>query len=275
MLTRRLWYALNHPNLQSPVFRRLWAQYRLLVLPRRSLNALLTPLLFALTLTPFGSTYYGLALTLHVAWAFDREKLRHTFDLLGAAPPGSFQAAWALACVCYLQQKRSHEFHNLMYWGLVIPLGFMTCFLVVLGSWLAPAASLRVVAAALTIVPLLLALYADHFQSLVLGVLCGALASVYEDGRLNARLYGSAAFLGLQAGSYLGLGLALLAAYNLLPVALPLVGSLGLLAAREALTGGIWQQLLAHTGANERESGEVFRGKAYADVETVARAEPS
>jgi len=156
----------------------------------------------ALLLVLLSDTRYGLIWSLQVGEFITRERERGTFDMLGIAPDGALGASWLICVACmYRDQKfRDLETQHTVFTRVALLALLVLTVLILCNLWNAgniDYLSIPIAASALVAV-----YYFDHVHSVVLGALIGMLVPTYASARSDSRLLILAAFVGLQASTY-------------------------------------------------------------------------
>ncbi len=228
MLSWRLWRALNHPPLRSPLFRRAYAdQYPpptgsfpeiripfvgvfrnlgLVVLPIVIilLGAPILALLYYLALSlavillPVANTIYGLAHTVNASAGITRERVRQTYDVLCTALPGSLGMHWAY-CTGWLHYHLTYRYAviGILVTGIVASVFGLSAQLV-FGGELVPVWVTVIRALALGALFVI-----DFAQSIVMSSLTTLIVPSYVEDETNARFFAAGVYLTLQAAVYL------------------------------------------------------------------------
>lgn len=293
MLSLRLWRALNHPPLGSPLFKRAYAQQGpgaplpALRLPLfslfRNVGLIILPvvlillgapilallyylsLLLAPLLLPLANTLYGLRHAYSVSAGIARERELQTYDVLCASPTGSLGLHWSY-CTGWL-------YYHFLYRYLM--LGLLATGIVASVFGLSPqlvfGAGQPLLGVTLTRASALGGLFVlDYLQTPVLSSLTALIVPAYAENEDAARLWAASLFLLLQLAVYvptllLG-GYALPNTLRLLaldPVLADVLVPLLLLAffalLREAIIVGLWRQVERHLSATSLELDAITR----------------
>ncbi len=294
ILSIKLWRALSHPPVRSPLFRRAYAkQYSppgefpeihipfvgvfrnlgLIVLPI-VLILLGAPILalsyylalsLAVILLPVANTIYGFAHAISASAGIVREREQQTYDVICTALPGSIGVHWAY-CTGWL------HFHNGYRYGLIalVVTGIVASIFglspqLIFGS--APVPTTVTIIRALALGGLFLL---DFSQVIVVSSLTTLIVPSYAENESNARLLAAGIFLSLQAAVYLST--LMIAGYGL-PGIFALVGFSAELAAgltpplmlaffvalRELLITGLWRIVEQQLSTNPLELDVVIR----------------
>jgi hypothetical protein len=280
MITRKLWYALNHPPARHPLFRRT------VILPpasrRRFISAatLLIELVLGVAFNaptllflvmPFFlliiGVAYGIDCALRISTTITKEHEERTFDLLSLAPAGVWGTNWVLATSSLYRNRDFDRLFTIIRTALATAL-VLTCIVALIAvmslspsrpSWHPQAGNpdsiLRVTADFLAMIALLAALYVEYVQSTVLGSLVGLVIPTYAQNRLDASLWSFGVFLLLQVGTYTA---AWLIGFDLLPdlyerlyitgwpasFSLPVLRVAVFFLLREAIIAALWRALV-------------------------------
>lgn len=280
MMTRKLWYALNHPPARHPLFlrtvllpppsRRRFVSWATLLIDLVLGVAFNTPTLLFL-LMPFFlliiGISYGLDCALRISTTIAKEHEDQTFDLLSLAPTGVWGTNWALATSSLYRNRDFDRLFTIIRAALATAL-VLTCIVALIAVMsLTPSRPtrlpqpsgvdmlLRVAADFLAVVALIAAIYVEYVQSTVLGSLVGLFIPTYAHNRLDASLWAFGVFLLLQVSTYV---LAWLVGFNLLPGAyerlhingwyasfsLPVLRVAAFFLLREGIIAGLWRGLV-------------------------------
>ncbi len=228
ILSWRLWRALNHPPLRSPLFRRAYADqyppvlgsYPVIRLPFigvvRNLGLILLPIVLillgapilallyylalslAVILLPVANTIYGLAHTINASAGITRERVRQTYDVLCTALPGSIGMHWAY-CTGWLHYHLTFRYAvlGILLTGMVASVFGLSAQLVFGG---APVPVWVTVIRALALATLFVI---DFAQSIVVSSLTTLIVPSYAADETNARVIAAGVYLTLQAAVYL------------------------------------------------------------------------
>lgn len=239
MITRKLWYALNHPPSRHPLFRRT------VILPpasrRRFVSAatLLIEVVLGVAfnaptllflLMPFFlliiGIAYGIDCALRISTTIAKEHEERTFDILSLAPAGVWGTNWVLTTSSLYRNRDFDRLFTIIRTALATGL-VLTCIVALIAAmslspsrptWQPQATDgdgiLRVTADFVAMVALLAALYVEYVQSTVLGTLVGLVIPTYAQNRLDASLWSFGVFLLLQVMTYTA---AWLIGFDLLP----------------------------------------------------------
>jgi len=236
MLTWKLWRRLRQHPLEDPVFhyarqrykRQQPRRFRFFLLFMLYVFGCLTctfiwPLLIRdsmtviVALVSFGHMAFGAVLAASGGAALAYEREQDTYDLLCVSPSGTMGISWSLSAG-RVHASTLFDITHFLIILLLLGIGTTAVVAVVLPFSLMQdnranlaLPLLGLFAAGFVIV---LGLYLDHVQSIVLATLCGMWAGTATTNRLNARLYAGAVFLLLKLSVYFVL---LYLALNLLP----------------------------------------------------------
>ena len=277
ILSWRLWRALNHPPLRSPLFRRAYADqypppssgfpairipfigvfrnFSLVILPvvLILLGAPIIALLYYLALSlavfllPVANTIYGLAHAINASAGITRERERQTYDVLCAALPGSLGMHWAY-CTGWLHYHLAYRYAvvAILVTGIVASVFGLSAQLV-FGGEIVPVGVTVIRALALGTFFIV-----DFAQSIVVSSLTTLIIPSYAADETNARLYAAGVFLTLQSAVYFstimvaGYGLPGVFALfgfsaDLSAMLIPLLMLAFFVALRELLITGLWR----------------------------------
>jgi hypothetical protein len=289
MITRKLWYALNHPPSRHPLFRRT------VILPpasrRRFVSAatLLIELVLGIAfnaptllflLMPFFlliiGLAYGIDCALRISTTIAKEHEERTFDLLSLAPAGVWGTNWVLTTSSLYRNRDFDRLFTIIRTTLATGL-VLTCIVALIAvmslspsrpSWHPQAANpdgiLRVAADFVAIIALLAALYVEYVQSTVLGTLVGLVIPTYAQNRLDASLWSFGIFLLLQVMTYTATWLV---GFDLLPevferlnlagwfasFTLPVLRVAAFYLLREGLIAALWRALISRLNMSPAE----------------------
>lgn len=219
--TARLWWALTHPPAIHPLFRRVvvlppytdrrhfsWATLIIkLVLGLSLYSPLLLFVLMPVGMMALGLTY-GLDCSFRVGGAIADALERGIFRLLSLAPPGPLPAAWTLGISALY---RNHDFNRLwsivrvtLQVGLALAALANAAVLIFLSPLFTryPAPALPTIAGFLSFLAVLLAMYVEYIQSVIVGTLTGMLAAAISRSRLDAALWSFGGYLLVQVTTY-------------------------------------------------------------------------
>lgn len=241
MITRKLWYALHHPPARHPLFLRTVllpspAQRRFVSWATLLIDLILgvafnTPTLLFL-LMPFFLLIigfsYGIDCALRVSTTIAKEHEDRTFDLLSLAPTGVWGTNWALATSSLYRNRDFDRLFSIVRAALAIALVITVIVALISFMSLTPTGSttvrqpgkpdllLNVVAAFISVLALIAAIYLEYAQSTVLGTLVGLFIPTFAHNRLDASLWAFGVFMLLQIIAY---AVTWLIGFNILPVA--------------------------------------------------------
>lgn len=249
-MTWKLWQALKLPPKHHHLFRRFYAATEE-PFPWYVGCSRYVAILFVFPILAFAGLIYGIGWSVGIANLIGKEKERGAFDLISLSPSGALGVSWAIS-LGYLYHHITFRNINEPF-NLAVRFGIGALCLMALdlllfivnyeGSGLGGLTILM-----MTGLTLLIVLYTDHVQSLVLAPLVGISAAMNASNRLNAQLYAFAGYLGAQLLTYLTmilLGFVMIPALlNLLGIRGELVGIL-VLSLRVALLYGIREAVIA------------------------------
>ncbi len=286
MLSYRLWRAINHPPLRSPLFKRAYAQ-QVTVMPLTPLrlplvglfkNAglILLPvvlillgapilallyylaLLLAPLLLPLANTIYGLAHANNASGKIAREREQQTYDLLCASPEGVLGMHWSY-CTGWLHYHALYRYAmlGLLLTGIVASV-FGLSPRIVFGPGEPSVLVTLLRAAALGCIFAL-----DYVQTPVLSSLTILIVPAYAENEGSARLWASSLFLLLQLVVYVPTLLGAYALANTLHAMqidpaladglTPLLVLAFFALLREAIISGLWRQVAQELSATNVE----------------------
>lgn len=253
-MTWKLWQALKRPPTHHHLFRRFYIATEE-PFPWYVGCSRYVAMFFVLPILTAAGLFYGIGWAVGIANLIGKEKERGAFDLISLSPSGSLGVSWAMS-LGYLYHHVT--FRNINHPGnLLMRLGLSALFLFTLNTFFYIAMD-RPDANPLTLLlsPLVIvvALYLDHVQSLVLVPLVGIGSGLLANNRLNGQLYAFAGYIGCQLATYLTTLLigfiivpGILRAFSLrgdLVGLLLLLGQLALFySVREAIIALLWRRL--------------------------------
>lgn len=172
-MTWRLWRALRYPDEIQPLYQRMQAQP--IEYPGRRLTPIIRVVAFLLPFVvvaapfvlPLASNVLGAVVAFNVMSTIQRERDRHTYDLLGITPMGLGRANWLIAAACTYRLDAVDRVTSLRSLT-IISASLVVFYFLFTGGFLA----------ALTFIILFVALHLDAIQSLIVGCLSGMLAQV-------------------------------------------------------------------------------------------------
>lgn len=284
MLTWRLWRALNHPPLFSPLYRRVyqrqseWEGFDLRRVPLfgwfRNAGMIILPIFLILVgapglvllsylalviaplLLPVANTVYGIALAASASGRITKEREQRTYDVLCTTPHGTLGMHWSY-CMGWIHRHWTFRFALLG----ILAIGIVASFFGLPPQILFGAGESGFAVATVRALGFGVVFVADYAQTIIVSSLTTLLIPVYAETESNARLWGSSLFLALQLAVYLPTlligGIALPRAFNLLQID-PGIGDLLIpvltvgffLTARALIITGLWnavEQQLATT----------------------------
>jgi hypothetical protein len=286
-MTWILWRALQCASHPSPLFRRMKAlPLNFLPIdtsrsPAQAAYVLLfatlwlskhEAVLFALVLTlpclVFNGSLYGALAAVSASSTIARERELGNYDLLCTLPDGALSVTWALATASLLRTRMTKI---LFFFGDEPTLAFGGALLAafVLGT-------LAVTTSFVTVLPyltygmaLMLALYFDYAQSVVIGLLVGMIAPLNFRTRSEARLVALGGFVVIKVACYLivwSIGFVFVTAlYNhvhiggtLADLTVPALRLMTLCGVQEAVIRWLWHALALQTSGQARDVREII-----------------
>ncbi len=284
MLSRRLWRSIVNADVNDPIFRRvsqisserqatprrirlsravtligaLASLAALIYAPSLLIVVMVIPILMITlmvvspVLLPLAALIAGAQLTAAVVSGIAREKHQYTYDLICASTQGALKASWS----CAIGMTHRGNWFAPLHWGTVAVHG---CGLALLGG-LGAIAVMAAVAGdgrigheqvrLLLLTALALALYASNLtHSVVLGLVCGLLASSFDLAKPDATLLGLLLYGLLISAPAVAAGLMLVAFGRLEPapllmrIAVEGAALLLIMALREAAIALLWSGL--------------------------------
>jgi hypothetical protein len=234
MMTWKLWRVLKAPPHSDPIFRRStqthhppsrWRRYLdylvwVVVIAlfvgylRQSFLSLsndLSPFIIFIGLIALGGTIYGVDWALAVSDTVALARENKTLDLLSITPRGAIGAVWALGLS---QLHRASNFHNrntsrrrvffsLGTGLLLISVALGGMMLTVSNSNLLPMLDLTALfVAVLSSFALLVAVYVDYIQSIVVSLFVGMIVPTFSRQRFDTQVWALTSFLSIQLGTY-------------------------------------------------------------------------
>lgn len=287
MLTWKLWQALNHPPVRSPLFRRIYQRHLMaegLEMPRipllglfRSVGLVILPVIFILiglplvmplyylmllcapVLLPLINTIYGLTLTINVSGGIARERQQRTYDVLCTAPGGTLGMHWSY-CTGWIHAHAGYRYGLLVVLGtgiLAVIVGLSPQ--IVFGA--APPSLMVLMVRGLA---LIIFFVADYVQSVIISALLSLIVPITDEYETNVRLWTSSLFVGLQFAVYLPTLLlavyALPSTFQLLRLDPLLSGALTpvllvgfFIALRSLIISGMWRAVQQRLSTNAME----------------------
>lgn len=226
MITWRLWQAVHNPPANNRLFQQLFTVQKtthglgrtvrilVLYLSACSVMTLIWPLLVANTPTVIiimiavANTIYGATWATRISAAIAREREIGTYELLCLLPFGEPGAAWALSTVEFY---RSTLFRIVSLIVQVLTAGGIGAILLAMFIpivMLASPGHHTDVIFSLSLVltyglTLVLGLYFDHIQAVMIAHLMGMLMPIQTQSRLNAQLWAVGMYLLVQTLAYL------------------------------------------------------------------------
>ncbi len=295
MLSWKLWRALNHPPLRSPLFRRAYArQYPPIEsgLPAiripftglfRSAGLIVLPVVLiligapilalsyylalslAVILLPIANTIYGLLHTINASANIARERERQTYDVLCTALPGGLGMHWAY-CTGWLHY---HVIYRYALLGIVVT-GVVASIFGLSSRLIFGAAPVPIIVIVIRTGVLGALFLLDFSQSIVISSLTTLIVPSYAENESNARLFAATIYLALQASVYLstllvtiyGLpGLLVLIGFSddVSAALIPLLMLAFFIALRETLIAALWHAVEQQLSTNTLELDALTR----------------
>lgn len=203
MLTRKLWHALHTPPLKHPLYRHT------LLLPTAPMPwyvGCLGIIVFPFLVIPgiiLLSTAYSLRWAMNIAWTLAYQRETGMYDLVSLSPVGAIGVNWAIAVASITRNRTFEQLLSPGTWLFRFAILFVVFMTLtdIMDTGTADN-SLRGLGLALIAAGLVTALFIDHFQSIILGVLTGILAAADNRTRLNASAAAFGGYLFLQVMLY-------------------------------------------------------------------------
>lgn len=275
LLSLRLWYGLRNPNSQLSLYYQLrntykdyrgWAsnEFNTMTILTMVLNVAAAPFFTfmpVLTIFVFGTYWCG-----YIAGHIQQEHTQDRYDLLALLPDGSLAVSWVLSTL----HIRNSGIYQYIHDGLRITmlLGGMVLFVLLTGVTIAvidnrtpleegvfPLLNLAIMLAVL-----LVTLYWQQIQAVVLSQMLGMTIPTLVDERLKSTAWAIVVYLSVQLLTY---ATALTVSLALLPLVLMdgafagtlhmLVISGVLIGTHEALIAILWRRLKAQFGGVDME----------------------
>ncbi len=204
MLSWRLWQATRRPPTADYLFRRAYSSAEepfpwYIGCSQWLAGFLIFPVI------AFAGTIYSLGWAVGVANLLGRERARHTFELISLTPPGPLGSSWLMA-LGYLYRHRT--FRNVSQRGNLLTRVLLTAFVLAGLGFFEPfelmSAEGILVRLVVRVVTLVAALYFEHTQSVVLGIVAGLAAPAANEDGSNAQIFAFVAYVGIQILTYVG-----------------------------------------------------------------------
>ena len=266
MLTWTLWRALRKPPFAHPLYQQIIGRPASPMAASLSCVVVLVAPLLLLPALLFLSTVYGLRWAMQIASAIAVERETGRFDLLALAPDGAFGVSRAIMSAYLHRHESLSQIQSVGGW--ILRLAFMLTILLALTSLAEPilttdyAPNVNEAIMVLYVVTMVAAIYIDHLQSIVIGLLVGMGLSTFAPRRLDASMGALLSYLLLQVAAYVVIVLigftlipallgAIPAPYNTILLALLRLATLYLV--RELLIRWLWSVVVRQTNAAASE----------------------
>ncbi len=266
MISWNLWRRLRTPFVTHPIYKRVITSAA--VLSPWYLTCVMVLIGPALIVpgVVFMSAAYGLNWSVQIALQIARQREIGLYDLIAVAPPGLFGMSQAITSACL---HRNGSLEQMQSFGAWMLRGFFAVVLLMLGNSLNPAAAqsdpYELVTILLSVVTLIVAVYIDHVQSLVVAVLVGMLVPSYVEKRIEAGVAAFFTYALLQIMTYV---IAIITGFSALPtileglrlpalvmvIALPLLRLLLFALIREVIIGYLWSLLVRETNPDPSQA---------------------
>ena len=266
MITWQLWRALRNPPLYHPLFARI-SQTAPERIPWQlgCLAVLMGPVVIFLAFLWIG-TMYSMLWAVRIGSSLISASDDHTYDLISLFAPGRLGATLMICLGCIYQDRGYLQVQSAGPWVIRILFNLPFFLLLASAGLFQPFTTTRndVLFGFVQIAypaTLVIAIYVDHAQSIVIGCLLGMLAPTFVSNRLDASLLSVGGFVLIQLSTYaaaLFTGLYLLPRfYSLLSISGWLADTSTLLVAllvfyltRETIIQHLWRLLAYRVNAD-------------------------
>ncbi|MCB9450656.1 MAG: hypothetical protein H6672_04410 [Anaerolineaceae bacterium] len=220
MTSRTIWRQLRNPASPHPLARRVLKERARIAYPPfgPGLQLLCGFMLCISMLSPVGiiliglglflvinSTAYTLAWVVSISGRIARVRADDQYTLISATPPGKLGVHWAVCTGILHRSSRFDRIHRLiqLLLGTILALVIIVTLITLSEESTSNSRFIRSMTVLANFSLLLLVIYADHIQSIVLGCLAGMLAPLYVYRPIDARFAAGVFYLLVQCVSYL------------------------------------------------------------------------